>query len=483
MTRFIVEEGGKRRAFKAVEGVVSVGSGEKAMLKLASPGVAEVHAEFELKDGLVRLRLKPGVVPPEIGGQPAASEQLLALGTLLKIGEATIQLAPDEGPVPSASAATAAQPAKSTVVGAKAGVPLAKQPVAPKAAPKSVPRAAIPAGKPEAREKQGWERSAREVHKDKGIKPLHMLLLLIPVGVIAFFLLKRGASQKIDDSLSGPQQVFLAEKAAQETVWDQAEEALSKIGDRSKLSTDLQARANEVDRKIKEGRAAGAVAAANSAGDKYLQAQLKNFEEQRLAGSKVDRSVVRVFLKRVAEFERRWPNHPDMDWVRRKKERYGPMVDLTKPGSYADIEFEVKSMTWDNPRNYREAFLVLNRWLEVAGGDERGKGLALLDKLIKERGEWFDDRLQEAAHQYKKGQLGQSIQWLCVLITYSGDEAMSDRAAADLIKFHGSEAPTGGTIDLRAQLRGYRKELPDYWRVMEANRTLAAWMRENPIDG
>jgi|GEM_PF-3198187 len=481
MTRFIVEEGGKRRAFKAVEGVVSIGSGERAMLKLASSGVAEVHAEFELRDGVVRLRLKPGVVPPQIGGRPAQNEQLLAHGTLLKIGDATIQLAPDEGPVPSAPPATAAQPAKSTAgakAGAKAGVSLAQQPVASKAAAK----APIPAGKPAAREKQGWERSAREVHRDRDIKPLHMLLLLIPGGVIAFFLLKHGLSQKIDDSLSGPQQVIIAEKAAQETVWDQAEQALSKISDRSKLSTDLQARANEVERKIKEGRAAGAVAANNSGGDKYLQSQLKNFEEQRLAGSKVDRSVVRVFLKRVAEFERRWPNHPDMDWVRRKKERYGPMVDLTKPGSYADIEFEVKSMTWDNPRNYREAFGVLNRWLEVAGGDERGKGLALLDKLIKEREEWFDDRLQEAAHQYKKGQLGQSIQWLCVLITYSGDDAMGERAAADLIKFHGSEAPTGGTIDLRVQLRGYRRELPDYWKVMESNRTLAAWMRENPID-
>ncbi len=472
MTRFIVEEGGKRRAFKASEGVITIGSGEKAMLKLASPSVAEVHAELVMKEGVVSLRLKPGVVPPQIGGKPAASEQLLALGTVLRIGEASITVAPDEGAVPSAPQAPATQPAK-------AGVSLAKQPVAPKSAAKP----AIPQGKPVAREKQGWERSAREVHKDKSIKPLHMLLLLVPVAVIAFFLLKRGASQKIDDSLSGPQQVFLAEKAAQETVWDQAEEALAKIGDRSKLSTDLQARASEVDRKIKEGRAAGAVAAANSAGDKYLQSQLKNFEEQRLAGSKVDRSVVRVFLKRVAEFERRWPNHPDMDWVRRKKERYGPMVDLTKPGSYADIEFEVKSMTWDNPRNYREAFLVLNRWLEVAGGDERGKGLALLDKLIKERDEWFEDRLQEAAHQYKKGQLGQSIQWLCVLITFSGDEAMGDRAAEALIKFHGSDAPTGGTVDLRAQLRGYRKELPDYWKVMEANRALAAWMRENPIDG
>ncbi len=478
MTRFIVDEGGKRRGFKASEGVVTIGSGERAMLKLASAGVAEVHAELVVKGGVIQLKAKPGVVPPLVDGAPISSECTLAPGMSFKLGEATISIEAEAGAAaPAAPTPAPHAPAAPAPVVRKPVASPAKSAVAPKAG-----KAPIPAGKADTREKQAWERSSRELYKDKGIKPLHVLLLLVPVAVIAFFLLKRGASQKIDDSLSGPQQVFLAEKAAAETVWDQAEEALAKIGDRSKLSTDLQARAQEVDRKIKEGRAAGALAAANSAGDKYLQTQLKNFEEQRLAGAKVDRAVVRVFMKRITEFERRWPNHPDMDWVRRKKERYGPMVDLTKPGSYADIEFEVKSMTWDNPRNYREAFLVLNRWLETSGGDERGKGLALLDKLIKEREEWFDDRLQEAAHQYKKGQLGQSIQWLAVLITYSGDDAMSNRAAQDLIKFHGSEAPTGGAIDLRDQLRGYRSGLPDYWKVMEANSVLAAWMRENPID-
>ena len=125
MTRFIVEEGGKRRAFKASEGVITIGSGEKAMLKLASPSVAEVHAELVMKEGVVSLRLKPGVVPPQIGGKPAASEQLLALGTVLRIGEASITVAPDEGAVPSAPQAPAPQPAK-------AGVSLAKQSVAPK---------------------------------------------------------------------------------------------------------------------------------------------------------------------------------------------------------------------------------------------------------------------------------------------------------------------------------------------------------------
>jgi len=119
MTRFIVEEGGKRRAFKASEGVITIGSGEKAMLKLASPGVAEVHAELEMKDGVVRLRLKPGVVPPQVGGKPAASEQLLAPGAVLKIGEASIRLESEDGAAPSAPQAPAT-PA------AKAGVSLSK---------------------------------------------------------------------------------------------------------------------------------------------------------------------------------------------------------------------------------------------------------------------------------------------------------------------------------------------------------------------
>lgn len=477
MTRFIVEEGGKRRAFKASEGVITIGSGDKAMLRLASPGVAEVHAELELSAGTVKLRCKPGVLPPTVNGKPMAGETLLAPGASVQLGEARISVEGDAG----SAAPQPAQPARPAVAPVATPASSASRPKPAVAGASKPAKAPIPAGQPATRERAGWERSNRELYKDKGLKPLHVLLLAIPAAILIYFLFSKAVSQGPDSALAGPQQVFLAESSVKSGMWDQAEQALAKISDRSALSTDFQARIAEVEKQVAEGRKLSEAAAKNSAGDQFLQTMLKNFESQRLA-SKVDKPAVRVFLKRVAEFERRWPDHPEMEWVRRKKERYAPMVDLSKPASYADIEFEVKAMTWDNPRNYRDAFSVTNRWLETAGADERGPGLALLDKLIKERDDWFEDRMQEAAHQFKKGQLGQSIQWLAILMTFSGDAAMADRAAQDLIKFHGVEAPGGGAVDLRRELRGYRRGLPEYWKHMEANRVLAEWMRENPLD-
>jgi hypothetical protein len=476
MTRFVVEEGGKRRAFKASEGVLTIGSGERAMLKLASPGVADVHAELVLSQGTVKLRPKPGVVPPRVGGASVAGEMLLPTGSVVTIGEASISVQEDDAPLAPAAAAPAPAP--------KQAAPAAPKPAATAAtAGKAKAKAPIPAGKkaPE-REKESWQRSNKELYKDKGgVKPAHVLMILIPLGIIGFFVVNKFIGQGPSTAVAGPQQVFMARRSLESGMWDQAEAAIAAIEDRSQLSTEFQAELLEIETKIAEGRKSAGVAAANAAGDQYLQLMLKNFEQERL-GAKVERPVVRVFMKRIAEFERRWPSHPEMEWVRRKKDRYAGMVDLTKPATAEDVEFEVKALTWANPRNYREALGIVNRWLETAGSDERGKGLALLDKLIKERDAWFEDRMLEARHQLNKGQIGEAIKWLAILIAFTGDTAMADKAAAELIKFDGYEGPGNVVVHLDSELRGYRRELPDYWTQMESNRVLAEWMKEHPID-
>ena len=46
MARLILDDGGKRRAFKLNPGRMTIGSGEGATLRLDSGDVAEVHAEL-----------------------------------------------------------------------------------------------------------------------------------------------------------------------------------------------------------------------------------------------------------------------------------------------------------------------------------------------------------------------------------------------------------------------------------------------------
>ncbi|MCC7014748.1 MAG: hypothetical protein IT454_19455 [Planctomycetes bacterium] len=438
MTRFVVEEGGKRRAFKVGNGVITVGSGPQATLRLSSASVAELHAELEVLDGVVKLRPKPGVVPPKLAGRPATAETVVPKNTPLSIGDAKILVDP--------------------------------------------PEAGAPAESQKPKEKQAWERSSRELYKDKGLKPAHMLMILGPIAVIVFFIVRANIGNAPAPTLAADAQIIRARENVKAAVYDQAEQDLRLIPEPEKLSDLQRGEIEKLKQQIAEGRKAGDLAARNDAGSDFLQTQLINFEQQRLS-SKIEKPVVRVFMKRLAEFERRWPDHPEMEWVRRKKERYSDMVDLSKPATFPELKFEIESLTWAQPRNYKEAFAVLNRWLESAKGDERAEGLALFDKLTSDREAWCEDRLLQAAHEFKKGNLGQSVEWLAVLMVYSGDEQMAQRAGSELVKFDGLDLGADkGIIDLRDRMRGYRRVSPHYWEAFVRVPAFKAWLDAHPLD-
>jgi hypothetical protein len=427
MTRLVVEEGGKRRAFKVGEGVITVGSGGAASLKLASSGVAELHAEIVVHEGVVKLRPKPGVTPPRLRGQPQPDEFVVPKGVPVQIGEARLTVDPPE------------------------------------------PAAAPP--KPAAAERKQWERSSRELYKDSGIKPQYVLLILLPIAIVLFFLFRKFWDQAPAPELSAAAQINRAHGNLRAGMFDQAVQDLDSIPAADGLSEAVQAQIADLRAQIEAGRAEEARTKEEMKGTQYLTSQLENYERERLQG-KVDRPAVRVFLKRLAEFERRWPEHPRMDWVRRMRERYGDMVDLSKPPTYEELEFEIKTLTWANPRDYVQALEILERWLEKAGGEERANGLALLDKTLEERQAWFTDRMYEAQHQYGKNQLGQAVQWLTILIVFTGDQAMANQAAEELVKFD----------QLDQHLRGHRTTYPERWPALSSNPVIAAWLREHPLD-
>ena len=105
MTRLIVEDGGKRRAFKVGDGTLTIGSGGGASLRLSDPAAAEVHAELLLREGRATLRLKPGVLPPRVAGRPAQGETAVGHGQTIQIGASriTVEL---PGGAPGAAAAS-----------------------------------------------------------------------------------------------------------------------------------------------------------------------------------------------------------------------------------------------------------------------------------------------------------------------------------------------------------------------------------------
>jgi hypothetical protein len=212
--------------------------------------------------------------------------------------------------------------------------------------------------------------------------------------------------------------------------------------------------------------------AAEVGGTEYLQSQLKNFESQRLAG-KAERPKVRVFLKRCAYFLERWPQHPEADWVRRMQERYNTLYDPSSRTTYEDIAYEAETLTWANPRDFKQALEIVRRFAdEEATVDDRAKALVLLDTLTTQRAEWFSDRMQQARYEYDKGEMGKSVAWLVMLIVYTGDDAMAAQASDQLLKFEG----------LDGWLRGYRSSSPDKYAILRQQPAIADYIAKHAVE-
>jgi hypothetical protein len=246
------------------------------------------------------------------------------------------------------------------------------------------------------------------------------------------------------------------------------DQALTDLAQIEEPNAEVQAKIAELRTTIEQRKKETAEESANQLGTLFLETQILKFETERLKG-KFENAAVRVFVKRVDEFLRRWPSHPEAAAVRRKRDRYAGDIDLKKPPTYAELEYEIELLTWGRKGNYAEAIKILQAWIDSAQGDERAKGLTLLDQKIAAREANFTEVMLEARHQYEKNQIAQAVEWLVILICNSGDQGMADKAAEELIKFD----------RLDQMLRGYRTGRPEQWPILMANPVLARWMREN----
>ena len=438
MTRLIVDDGGQRRAFKVKEGRLTVGGGPDAALRLGSGDVADVHLDLEVSDGRVTLRPRPGVTPPRVNGVPTSGAVELAHGAAVQVGGATLRVEYEAGAA------------------------------APAAAPKS---AATPTRVPKRPKSAVQSRRTRELHSSRGLPSWAVVgIVLALVAVVGFFGSKVLTSTPTDNIGASASFLRVHEDLKVGNV-EAAEGRLAGIV-RADLDPTTQAKYDEAVAAIAAARAELDVVLANIGGNEYLQTQLKNFESQRLAG-KAERPKVRVFLKRCQEFLRRWPQHPEADWVERMQERYAPLCDLNARPTFEDIDYEVETLTWANPRDFKQAIAVVRAFAdEEATVDERPKALQRLDELIQQRAEWFTDRMQQARYEYDRGEVGKSVAWLVMLIVYTGDETMQAQASEQLVKFEG----------LTEWLRGYRASQPEKYEVLRQQPALAKYIATHDVE-
>lgn len=437
MTRLIVDEGGKRRAFKIQDGRLTVGSGPDAALRLSSGDVADLHLDLEVSGGRVTLRARPGVTAPAVDGRPATGPLELAHGVSVRVGGATLRVE-YEGQEPAPAPRPAAAPAR-----------------APKR-PKSVVAS----------------RSTRELHSSgRGLPGWAMALIVLAVVGVGGYLAARILTSKPTDNLGAAATFLRVHEDIKAGRIQAAEDRMASI-QRDALEPAVRAKYDEAAAALAAAQSEVDESLANIGGSEFLETQLKSFESQRLAG-KAERPKVRVFLKRCAYFLERWPQHPEADWVRRMQERYSALYDPTTRTTYEDIAYEAETLTWANPRDYKQALEIVRRFAdEEATVDDRAKALTLLDTLTAQRAEWFSDRMQQARYEYDKGQTGKSVAWLVMLIVYTGDEGMAAQAADQLVKFEG----------LAEWLRGYRSSQPDKYAVLRQQPALAAYIAAHKLE-
>jgi hypothetical protein len=446
MAKLIVEAGGATRRFKLGDGKLTLGSGEQATLTLDSQTLAEVHAELEVVGETVTLRVKKGVTPPSVRGRPAQGDVVLKAGVKVKLGDVALSLEGAEPPPVPASAG-----GQRSRAGSKAGA-----------------RGAAAAGSSRAR----VERTRPPSRKASLPSWLIVVFVLAAAGVGV--LLVRGGASSLDKEAFSPvaSQVRIKAKLA-ESDFISARKELDKVQRHmSELDPSWRPIFESFRKDVEEAEERATLLARNVKGTPYFQSQLEKFVNSRLKTP--NRPAARVLLRRINWFRTQYPLHPQLEWCERMETRWGPVAKLAEPSTFEDMAFEVDSLTWAWPRDYTQAFKVIERFKATSTEGDSTAMEVLVSELEGARQEYFDDRLQEAKHLFGKGSAesrGKAVQQLVVLITMIGNAQMADEAAAILVSL-----PT-----VERNLRSYNAYEPDTFKALMTNAIVRRFVEDKGV--
>lgn len=468
MLKLVVEEGGKRRAFKLGDGILTVGSGAGAKLRLSSVDVAEIHVELVVQQGAMVVRTRPGVMPPTINGTLAAGETPVPAGAVVELGGARLWLegAGQAAPQPAArSEPRRAAPARQTA-----------RSKADQAQDQAIRRQRAIEQSKRAEPRSKVQRSRPRV--ERGAPGWLIAGAILLVAVLGFLFVKSGFDKSVED---GAGTVFGSIAAAQQMLevgnLDTAIEKLDGIPSDAELTPAQKGAVDKIRAEVKKRREFQDVDSRNIVGTKWFDVYLAGYEKSQLQMSPPDHKV-KLFLKRCQEFRRRWPSHPELEWVGRQERRFKGAVDMSLPPTYDDVHWEVKHLATGKPRDYRTAFELIDKYLARADADRKGELEELRAQYVGEREAHQVDRLQQAKHEVRKNKdYVQSIKELVNLIAYQGDTAFENEAAEILLGME--KVPQ---VDLKGTLLTYKQRQPEKFALLFKNSMMKSYADRVGLD-
>ncbi len=433
MARLTLEENGAKRRFKLNPGKLTIGSGDGATLKLASPDVAEVHAELLFEAGVARLKPRPGVLAPTIGGRTVAQETVLAAGSVIKLGGATLTLEYDEGEGPKTA------PGRT----GGAAAPAARQaPAAPAAAPgrKTVAASAARTARTGDAGAGAGGQVARRGRRPAGKSmPTWAILAIFAVLGLLAVLFGPGLLSSATSGGFNP----VGAKQRFEDFWRENDtKGAGKVLEEFKgasLSPEWQKEYDEMRARFESGAKTSTQGLSQMEATQEWQNQLSNYYDTHLA-SKATRPKARVFVRRLRSFRERHPNHDQREWVDRMLTRFEPVAQLDQPSTLEDLQWEVNRATVAKPRKYKEAFAAIDEFTARTSGPERDQALALKAQELDNQKKFFDEELLGAAVYYDKVNYpskfnpAESVNILVELVAVMADPELADEAARRLVQ-------------------------------------------------
>ena len=446
----VLVEGETPRTFQLGTGRLSIGSGEDAKLTLAGSTLAELHADLEVGKDSAVLRLRQGVPAAMVDGREVTGEWTLVHGQAVDLGRVCLTMeydgAEESSLVQRRNVTTRGEAARKGKAAAAGG-----------AARKSSAGGRAAGG-------SGRVQRSRPRASAQRSMPTWAILLIVAVvlggGYAAFQGYADSVSEGGYNSASSRARV---EKYMQESDLLSAEAEIDRVLAREGLTPDDTSWFEGARTQVAERRRQAELRVENQLGSKFLESAIASYERKYLTDDKSSPRV-RVLLKRIDIFQKRWPEHPEQDFVQRLEDRYGALASLSDPVTLADVEWEVKTLTWTSPRDYETALDLIRDFAAGAGDLDKEVADALLAEKKKEELEYAEDRLQQARFLWEKDeaeQRGKAVEWLVQLVTKLEDPDYIAKAETALLNIP----------DLESRLRGYQQGRQEIWgRLMQSKR-------------